>query len=235
MHGRKPRAREKAAYQTEQLSTRQREKFIYSGSLVRSSHPQEDDNRPSWNTIRPKTGAKLKLSNNLNIIETEQPESPGMLKFNRTTDNFNIRAQPTRLKLTRPKSSAVGTLQNKLRQSAETRNSLKAGWMLSPNSSSLKKRYKDDEEPQIPVRTNFTKVILKTYSREFNLHKERHRTQMMVNISRESCDRIKGGNQYGRLNSSNQNSMSAYNSRNQARKKLSSMLNREAGFGNIEF
>ena len=204
MHGHRSKGKSKAAYQTEQLSTREREKFIYSGSLVRSSHPQEDDNRPSWNTLRPKTGAKMKISKNFNIIETEEPDSPGMLKFNRTTTgNFNIRALPTRLEHTRPKSSAVGTLKNKLRQSADTCKLFKAGWMVNPNQSTRNQRYNDDDEQQIPVRTNFTRVVLKTYSREFNLCRERHRTQQMVNISRESCDRIKGGNRYGRLNASN--------------------------------
>ena len=204
MQEHKSKGKSKAAYQTEQLSTQEREKFIYSGSLVRSSIPQEDDNRPNWNSVRPKTGAKMKISKNFQIIEAEEPDSPGMLKFNRTTTgNFNIRAMPTRLEQTRPKSSAPGTLNNKLRQSADTSKSFKAGWMVNPRNSTLNQRYNDEDEQQIPVRTNFTRVVLKTYSREFSLSKERHRTQQMVNISRESCDRIRGGNTYGRLNSSN--------------------------------
>lgn len=47
-------------------------------------------------------------------------------------------------------------------------------------------------EDNIPTRTNFSKVILKTYSTMFNLAKERKRTALMINISRESRERVDG-------------------------------------------
>ena len=42
----------------------------------------------------------------------------------------------------------------------------------------------DPEDEIIPIRTNFSKVILKTYSKVFNLRKERKRTEEMVTLSR---------------------------------------------------
>ena len=50
----------------------------------------------------------------------------------------------------------------------------------------------DTSHELIPPRTNFSKVILKTYSNEFNLSRERKKTEDMVNLSRQSRERING-------------------------------------------
>ena len=81
----------------------------------------------------------------------------------------------------RPKSSAFASAGNKLRKSHGPSRSIKASWMAKPDfgaltSTNLSLERVADDKDEIPVRTNFTRVILNTYSRDFNLSRERHKT-----------------------------------------------------------
>ena len=120
----------------------------------------------------------------------------------------------------RPKSSAFASAGNKLRTSHGPSRSIRAGWMVNPGfgaftSTNLSLEHGADERDEIPVRTNFTKVILNTYSRDFNLSRERHRTMQMVSLSRESRERVDGGLAHLTFpRRSQETSISNYNSRN---------------------
>ena len=62
---------EKSTIAEEPVMAADREKFVYSGSLVRMSDPQAEDNKPSWSKSRPKTGAVLRINTKLNIVPAE--------------------------------------------------------------------------------------------------------------------------------------------------------------------